>query len=108
MKEHKLPIPKEILLALAIIGFLLVIICTFLKITNKDFSENYSQLGIGIALLFQIVPWFVVLIDLIRNQIRNKIMWFVGMFAFGSLTVILYLINREKHLRLYKRFETIC
>ena len=106
MKEHKLPIPKKTLLALAIIGFLLVIICTALKITNKDFSEN-SQLGIGIALLFQIVPWIVVLIDLIRNKIRNKIMWFVGMFAFGSLTVILYLINREKHLRLYKRFETI-
>ena len=107
MKEHKLPIPKKILLTLAIIGFLIVIIGTYLKLTNKDFSENYSQLGIGIALIFQIVPWFVVLIDLIRNQIRNKTMWFVGMFAFGSLTVILYLINREKHLRLYKRFETI-
>jgi hypothetical protein len=34
-------------------------------------------------------------------------MWLVGMFAFGSLTVVLYLINREKHLRLYKKFKTI-
>lgn len=107
MKEFKLPISKNILLTLAIFGFLIIIISTYLKTTKQDFSQNYSQLGIGIALLFQIVPWFVVLIDLIRNQIRNKMMWFVGMFAFGSLTVILYLINREKHLRLYKRFETI-
>ena len=107
MKEHKLPIPKEILLTLAIFGFLIVIISAYLKIYNKDFSQNYSELGFGIALLFLILPWFVVLIDLIRNHIRNKIMWFVGMFAFGSLTVILYLINREKHLRLYKKFETI-
>ena len=107
MKEHKLPIPKKILLTLAISGFLILIIGTYLKLTNKNFSENYSQLAIGIALVFQIVPWFVVLIDLIRNQIRNKTMWFVGMLAFGSLTMILYLINREKHLRLYKRFETI-
>lgn len=107
MKEFKLPISKNILLTLAIFGFLILIIFTYLKTTKQDFSQNYSQLGIGIALLFQIVPWFVVLIDLIRNQIRNKMLWFVGMFAFGSLTVILYLINREKHLRLYKRFETI-
>lgn len=107
MKEYKLPINKKILLTLAISGFAIVIISAYLKITDKNFAENFSQLALGIALIFQIVPWFVVLIDLIRNQIRNKLMWFIGMFAFGSLTVILYLINREKHLRLYKKFKTI-
>ena len=107
MEEHKLPIDKKILLTLAIIGFAIVIISAYPKITNKNFAENYSQLTLGGALLFQIIPWFVVLIDLIRNQIRNKLMWLVGMFAFSSLTVVLYLINREKHLRLYKKFKTI-
>ena len=107
MKEHKLLIPKKILLPLAIIAFLIVIIISYFKLTNKTFSENYSQLGLVIALIFQFIPWFVVLIDLIKNNIRNKTMWFVGMLAIGTLTTILYLINREKHLRLYKISETI-
>ncbi len=107
MKEYELPINKKILLTLAILGFALVIISTYLKITDKNFAENNSQLFIGIALLLQIVPWIVVLIDLIKNQIHNKIMWFVGMFAFGSLTTIIYLLNREKHLRLFKRFKNV-
>lgn len=53
------------------------------------------------------MPWFVVRIDLIKNNIRNKPMWFVERFAIGTLTTILYLINREKHLRLYKISATI-
>lgn len=107
MKKYELLINKKILLTLAIIGFAFVMVSVYLKITDKNFAENYSHLFIGIALLFQIIPWITVLIDLIRNQIHNKLMWFVGMFAFGSLTTILYLLNREKHLRLYKRFNNL-
>ncbi|WP_124641706.1 MULTISPECIES: hypothetical protein [Amniculibacterium] len=107
MKEHELLINKKILLALVIIGFVLVTVSIYLKIINKNFSENYSHLFLGIGLLIQLIPWIVVLIDLIRNQIHNKILWFVGMFSFGSLCIILYLLNREKHLRLYKRFRNV-
>lgn len=103
MREYKLPINKKILLAIASIGFFFVILSTYLKITDK----NYSELFLGIALLFQIIPQIIVIIDIIRNQLHNKLMWLVGMFSFGSLATIIYLLNREKHLRLYKRFENI-
>lgn len=107
MKEYKLPINKKILLILAFIGFFFVMVSTYFKITNENFSENYSDLFLGIALLFQIIPWIIVLVDLIKNRIHNKLLWFIGMFAFGFLTTILYLLNREKHMRLYKRFENV-
>lgn len=107
MKEYELPINKKILLTLAILRFAFVMFTIYMKITDKNFAENYSHLFIGIAFLLQIIPWIVVLIDLTRNRIHNKTMWFVGMFAFGSLTTILYLLNREKHLRLYKRFKNV-
>ncbi|WOC53048.1 hypothetical protein BPO_2401 [Bergeyella porcorum] len=103
MREYKLPINKRILLTIASVGLFFVIISTYLKIIDK----NYSELLLGIALLFQIIPQIIVLIDIIRNQLHNKLMWLVGMFTFGPLATIIYLLNREKHLRLYKRFENI-
>lgn len=96
MREYKLPINKKILLAIASFGFFFVIFSTYLKITDK----NYSELFLGIALLFQIIPQIIVIIDIIRNQLHNKLMWLVGLFSFGPLATIIYLLNREKHLRL--------
>lgn len=102
MKEYKLLINKKILLGLAIIGFVILATTTFLEILNNDFSGDYPRLIQGIGIAFMIVPWVNVLIDILRNPIKNKFMWFVGLFTPGPLTMFLYLINRETHLRLYK------
>lgn len=107
MIEHKLPINKTILLTLASIGFILFLISIYLKITNQNFAENYSGLFLSIVLLFQLLPWLIVLIDIIKNHLNNKLMWYIGMFSFGSITVIIYLFNREKNLRLSKKFKNL-
>ena len=104
MKEHPLPINKGILLMFAIIGFLMLIISTYLKITK---SEINLDLLLVIALVLQFFPWIIVFIDIFRNQIQNKLMWFVGMFALSSLTVVLYLITRKNHVRLHSRLKNI-
>ncbi len=104
MDEYKLLINKKILIALTIIGTILPIVSLFLYVT-ESISENDSLFFIApITVFFHAISWLIVLIDLSRMPIRNKKLWYFGLFSPGfSLTVILYLINREKYLRLYKK-----
>ena len=105
MKEHSLFIDKKIILPFAIIS----LIGLFVSLLSKTYQieSPYLDLVIYIALVLQLITWMVVIVDIIRNPIHNKTMWYTGMLVMGPLTSSLYLINREKHLRLYKKFKTI-
>ncbi len=107
MKEYKLPTNKNFLLSLSVTAFVLMIFSTYLKITDGNYAQNNADLIIAIAMFFHIILWFVIIIDMIRNQIKNKTMWIVGMFMFSSITLITYLITRENHLQTDRKFKSI-
>ena len=92
---YKLLIDKRILLTLACLGFAMIMVTLCLKLTHTSIGITAHKTLLLIALV-SYLPWSVVLIDLIRNRARNKTLWLLGMVCFGSLTTILYLINREK------------
>lgn len=90
---------KKVALTFAIIGLVLLVIGAFLKITHWSFNGIAAgTLLLPIGVILHGIAWFVVLYDLIVNPIRNKVLWFLGMIFMHNITVILYLINREKHL----------
>ena len=95
MSDQKLPINKNILLSLAIIGFIITILAAYSKISGNDFVNNNLHTLLFLAMISQFIPWIIVLIDLIKSKINNKLFWIIGMFAFSSITVIFYLLNRN-------------
>lgn len=108
MDEHKLLINKKILIIFTITGTILSIVVSLQFLIKSSYENVFLLFLAPIAVFFHSIPWLIVFIDLIRIPIRNKTMWFIGLFSvYTSLTIILFLINREKHLRLYKRCKTI-
>ena len=54
---------------------------------------------LSISIVFTLLAIFVVLLDIIKNPIKNKFLWIVPLFFTGNIVTIIYLINREAHLR---------
>ncbi len=106
MEEVKLWANKYILIAMTILGVILSSSIVRLIKNNRDFFP-VLVFSIGATLLF--TSWLAVFIDLFRVKIHNKRVWFIGILLapLQPLFVILYLLNREKNMRLYKRFKSI-
>ncbi|WP_417427951.1 hypothetical protein [Halpernia sp.] len=96
-KQHALLIPREILLLMAIVGFLLTLFGALLKITHWSFGPLNTDIALSVGVIFSFITWFVVLIDLFRNKIQSKLIWIIGMFLMGSVISILYLIYRKNY-----------
>ncbi len=107
MKPHNLPLDKPTLLSFAVIGLTLLTYGVFKDALQSDANQSYLNLIYGTSFLFTLLPWSVVLVDVIRSRVHNKLMWFVALFTVAPLAAILYLANREKHLRLYDKFDNI-
>jgi len=41
---------------------------------------------------------FVVLLDIIKNPIKNKFLWIIPLLFVGNIVSMIYLINRESHI----------
>lgn len=59
---------------------------------------------IGLVVLFAI--WIFVLVDLAKNRIYNKQFWVLSLIVLMPLATFLYLIQREKLIRLGIKFGT--
>jgi hypothetical protein len=101
-EESKLPINNRILLSTTLIGFFIVLLGSYLKITHDLATEPYLELILGLGVLIHFVSLIIVIYDLVRNPIRNKFMWFFGFLVLGSIAIILYLINRNALIRAYR------
>ncbi len=99
MKTYPLLIPKPILLFISISGFAFSIVGAFFKISHWNFGIFTPSFLLSISVIFSLISIFIVLIDLIKNPIKNKSMWIIPLLFVGNLVAIIYLINREAHLR---------
>lgn len=77
---------------LVIGNFLFTFFGTLAKLQHWDHAEVY--LMIGVILFFQ--TWLIILIDMVKNKIRNKNFWIITMFIIPSLVPIFYMIQRDK------------
>ena len=107
MKPHNLPLDKPTLVSFSIIGIVLLIYGFLKNILQTDPNQGYINLIYGTSFLFTLLPWSIVLVDVIRSRVHNKMMWFAALFMVAPIATLLYLINREKHLRLYDKFNNI-
>ena len=84
---------------MSIIGFVFAVMGTLFKISHWEFGFFSPNLILGISVGFSLLSTFVVLVDILKNPLKNKFLWLMPLFFVGNLVAIIYLINRETHLR---------
>ena len=99
MKTHHLLIPKNITLPISILGFIFTVIGTLLKLSHWSFGIFTPNLVLSISIVFTLLAIFVVLLDIIKNPIKNKFLWIIPLLFVGNIVSMIYLINRESHIR---------
>lgn len=99
MKTYHLLIPKNIILPISILGFIFTVIGTLLKLSHLSFGIFTPNLVLSISIVFTLLAIFVVLLDIIKNPIKNKFLWIIPLLFVGNIVSMIYLINRESHIR---------
>ena len=84
-----------------VIGYLALI---FLGAVGKLQHWEYARYFISAGLALFFFSWMIVLGDMIRNQVYNKVFWIASMFIIPGISVIFYLIQRKRLLRLGQKF----
>ena len=99
MKTYHLLIPKNIILPISILGFIFTVIGTLLKLSHWSFGIFTPNLVLSISIVFTLLAIFVVLLDIIKNPIKNKFLWIIPLLFVGNIVSMIYLINRESHIK---------
>ncbi len=99
MKTYPLLIPKNIILPISILGFIFTVIGTLLKLSHWSFGIFTPNLVLSISIVFTLLAIFVVLLDIIKNPIKNKFLWIIPLLFVGNIVSMIYLMNRESHIR---------
>ena len=99
MKIFHLLTPKNIILPISILGFIFTVIGTLLKLSHWSFGIFTPNLLLSISMVFSLFAIFVVLLDIIKNPIKNKFLWIIPLLFVGNIVAMIYLMNREAHLR---------
>ena len=99
MKTYPLLIPKNIIFPISILGFIFTVIGTLLKLSHWSFGIFTPNLVLSISIVFTLLAIFVVLLDIIKNPLKNKFLWIIPLLFVGNIVSMIYLINRESHIR---------
>ncbi len=99
MKFYPLLIPKNVILPISIMGTVFAILGTLYKLSHWHFGFITPKILLSISIIFSLLSIFIVLLDIVKNPIKNKLLWIIPLLFAGNLVAIIYLINREVHLR---------
>ena len=66
--------------------------------SSPTFIATSSLLFLGI--------WIIVLYDLLKNNVYNKVFWLISLFLIPMISVFFYLIKRNKMIRLGNKYKS--
>lgn len=83
---------------MVIASMALAAVAIYIRLSDPVSSLGIAPVLIPVLALLQVIPWTVILIDIIRNPVRNKALWIIGLITFGLLVMLLYLLTRDRNL----------
>jgi len=92
MQKKVITINLAILWVFAVAGIILLVTGIWVGTSTRDL---FLYVMIAGNALF-IAPWIIILSELLKRNIHNKIFWVMSMFILPFLTVIVYLFRRQK------------
>jgi len=72
-------------------SFFLTLTSAFAKIQHWESAQFLLILG----LLFFFSTWIIVISDMAKNKIYNRIFWIISMFILPAVAPIIYLLRRN-------------
>lgn len=78
---------------------------TFVGALAKIQHWEVSQIFLTTALVIFFSSWLIILSDMVRNKIYNKVFWIATMFIMPSISAVFYLIQRKRLIRLGRKFS---
>ena len=100
MDKQDFKISYKMVLILVIGNVSLIILGAIAHVQQWGFSN--LVLGFGLSMLFS--SWIIILSDMIKTKIFNKTFWIMSMFIMPGIAQFFYLIQREKLIRLARKF----
>src|SRR5690625_1662709 len=101
MNTKAFKINSTIVWILVVGNVLLTLFGTLAKIAHWSYPERW--LTFGLMLFFS--SWVIIMSDMYSNKIYNKTFWIISMFIFPPIAPLLYMIQRNKLIRLGKGFN---
>ncbi|MDZ7739738.1 MAG: hypothetical protein U5K32_11870 [Bacteroidales bacterium] len=96
MENPDLKISYMAVWALIIGQTLIVVFGAFAKIQHWDHSQFFLIVGLVMSLF----SWIIILSDMFRNRIYNKPFWIITMFIIPWIAMIVYMLQRNRLMRL--------
>ncbi len=96
MKNKDFSISVKTVWVLVIGNAILTILGVLAKIQHWEFSPYM----LSVASVFFFSTWVIVISDMSKNKLYNKRFWIFSMFIFPTLSPLLYLIQRNRLVRL--------
>ena len=82
----------KIVWALIIANILLIGLGAFGKMNAWEFAQPLLFTGLGLML----ITWSLIMIDITKRNMYNKITWIVFMLSFPFVTQVVYLLKRDE------------
>lgn len=96
MENNDFKINTKTVWVLVIGNNFLIFLGAIAKIQHWEFSEYL--LTSGIMVFFS--SWIIIFSDMLKNKIYHKVFWIMSMFIIPFITSILYLLQKDKLIRL--------
>lgn len=82
----------KIIWSLIITNIILIGLGVFGKMNAWEFAQPLLFTGLGLML----VTWVLIMIDIAKRNMYNKITWIVFMLSFPFITQVVYLLKRDE------------
>ena len=89
-------IPRNIILPITAIGFLIVLIGAWTKITHMSLFGLSPNIILNAGMILSVPGWIVSFVDMLRNKIKNSFMWLICLLFMGVLGSLIYLLRRNQ------------
>jgi hypothetical protein len=99
-KQTPFLISGSVVWVLVIVNFSLTVLGIFAHLLQWP-APNYA-LTLGGIIFFS--AWLIVLQDMLQQKIYNKTYWLASLFILPSISLVVYLIQRQRLMRLGQRF----
>ena len=95
--KSDLLIPKNILLPIALAGFIFTFFTITFDLTMYGISLETGRILIYLGIVCNFITAIVLIIDVFKNEISAKFLWTLAFLFLGGIAGLYYLLNRDKY-----------
>lgn len=101
MEDKNFNLSPQLIWVLAILSLVLFLVKLIFNVQNIEFPQIVSSFNSGVFF----VVWLVLVVEILTTKIYNQKFWLISMFILPPITVIFYMIQRQRLKHLAQSFN---